>query len=264
MMMEKVGNLMRAAAAAFVLPRYRALRSGDIEDKGGAEIVTIVDREVEAWLTAQLTGLLPGSRVVGEEAVAVQPALYDALLGQEKVWLVDPLDGTGNFVQGTPCFSIMVALVEQGRTVACWMLDPLSDSLAVSQRGGGAFLAGARVVAPQGRPDRLQGAIFKRYLPAAVRADIERREGDVGTLLPGLMCAGHEYPAIATGQRDFAVFWRSEPWDHAPGTLFLEEAGGTAARFDGSRYRPADRGHGLLAAASPEIWDAVQAGLGLR
>ena len=54
------------------------------------------------------------------------------------------------------------------------------------------------------------------------------------------------------------MFWRGLAWDHAPGTLFLEEAGGRAARFDGRPYRPAEQGFGILAAQTPELWDELQ------
>ena len=73
-------------------------------------------------------------------------------------------------------------------------------------------------------------------------------------ILPGLCCAGEEYPAVVRGVQNFAVFWRALPWDHAPGVLFLQEAGGKAARFDGSSYRPAEPGYGILAAQTPGLW----------
>jgi fructose-1,6-bisphosphatase/inositol monophosphatase family enzyme len=73
------------------------------------------------------------------------------------------------------------------------------------------------------------------------------------------MCAGQEYPGIVVGENDFALFWRTLPWDHVPGTLFLTEAGGMVARLDGSEYRAVEHDRpGLLAAASPEIWHSVR------
>ena len=74
-----------------------------INEKTPGDLVTIADHEAEARLTEALAGLIPGSRVVGEEAVSVDPGLLDGL-DQGCVWLVDPLDGTGNFVAGSPHF----------------------------------------------------------------------------------------------------------------------------------------------------------------
>ncbi|MGZ5926921.1 MAG: inositol monophosphatase family protein [Rhizomicrobium sp.] len=256
---------MRTAAADIVLPKFGALDDSEFWHEAGNEAVTIVDNKVESFLANRLAELLPGSVVLAEEATKRRPSLRDLLNGTAPVWLLDPLDGTSNFVAGIPCFSIMAALVERGQTTASWMLDPLTDVLAVCQRGAGAFVGEDRIHTPSRSREasRLQGAILKRFLPPDIRSHIESRETLFGKVLPGLKCAGHEYPALATGRKDFALFWRTEPWDHVPGALFLEEAGGHVARLDKRAYRPADPGQGLLAAGSEEIWDAVHAALDL-
>jgi fructose-1,6-bisphosphatase/inositol monophosphatase family enzyme len=225
--------------------------------------VTAADREAEALLTKGLMGLFPGSVVLGEEAAAMRPELYLRLMEESDLWLVDPLDGTSNFVEGKPCFSVMVALMRRGETVASWMLDPLTDRIAVAEKGGGAYWGGARIVASRATPaaDALRGAVLTRFLPPDLRADIEGRAQRVQTILPGLRCAGHEYPAVATGEQHFAMFWRTEPWDHAPGALFITEAGGRVARLDRSTYTPVDQGKGLLVAQNEETWYAVESAL---
>jgi fructose-1,6-bisphosphatase/inositol monophosphatase family enzyme len=73
----------------------------------------------------------------------------------------------------------------------------------------------------------------------------------------GQHCAGYEYPAVATDEQQFALFWRILPWDHLPGTLILREAGGTILHLDGSEYHPTDSERGLLVAPNPEIWETV-------
>lgn len=258
-MIEGVGELLRRVAAQAVLPRFRRLGTTDIDEKSPGEIVTTADREAETLLTAALLDMAPGSKVVGEEAASAEPGLRDLLRSENRVWLIDPLDGTANFVEGNACFSMMIALVERGQTVASWMLDPPRDVLAVAQRGGGAYIGGARIRTAITAPtlQDMHGAILKRFLPAQIRAEIETREAQVGGIFPGLGCAGQEYPSIATGCEHFALFWRTEPWDHAPGVLFLEEAGGFAARFDGTAYEPADGRSGLLAAQNREVWDII-------
>jgi fructose-1,6-bisphosphatase/inositol monophosphatase family enzyme len=82
-------------------------------------------------------------------------------------------------------------------------------------------------------------------------------------MLPGLRCAGFEYPAVASAEEHFAVFWRTLPWDHAPGALVLAEAGGHVARLDGRPYRPAEKGAGLLVAQNRAVGESVRRGLGL-
>ena len=264
-LIETVSSLLRSAATEIVLPHFGSLQASEIRHETGNEVVTIVDHKVESFLASQLAELLPGSVVLGEEAAKRQPSLRDLLDGTSLVWLLDPLDGTGNFVAGIPCFSIMATLVERGQTTMSWMLDPLTNVLAACEWGAGAFVGEHRIHAPSRLPDasQLRGAILKRFLPPDLRLHVESREALFGQVLPGMKCAGHEYPALATGEEDFALFWRTEPWDHAPGALFLEEAGGHVARLDGQAYRPADPGQGLLAAGSEEIWNTAHAALGL-
>ena len=98
-------------------------------------------------------------------------------------------------------------------------------------------------------------------MPPDVGGAIDRRLGGLGAVTPAYYCAGAEYPAILTGDRHFALFWRSLPWDHAPGALIVAEAGGRVTRWDGSPYRPAVDGQGLLVARNPGVWDAAHAAL---
>ena len=258
-MIERVAQLMRQTAAQAILPRFRALHVSEIEEKSPGEQVTAADREAETLLTAGLMALLPGSSVLGEEATSAQPDTVQRLSGHADLWIVDPLDGTSNFVEGKPIFSVMVALMRRGEAVASWMLDPLTDVLAVAQKDGGAWLGGQRITTPCAVPeDRdLRGAVLTRFLPPELRLSIEARSQHVGGITAGLRCAGHEYPAVATGAQNFVLFWRTEPWDHAPGALFITEAGGYVARLDGSPYVPLDGGKGLLVAQNRETWQAV-------
>jgi fructose-1,6-bisphosphatase/inositol monophosphatase family enzyme len=254
---DRVGALMAEAAERAILPRFRALAEHEVEEKSPGELVTIADREAEAILAAGLASLLPGSRVVGEEACSIEPRLLDSL-GEGTVWLVDPLDGTGNFAAGRPAFAVMVALLRDGEVQAGWIFDPLSGRLASAELGGGAWLGGRRLQAAAFVPGtRLRGSMG-RFMPEEMESNLAQRLASSAERLPGLMSAGVEYPMIAAGERDFAFYWRTLAWDHAAGVLFVNEAGGKAARPDGSAYRPAQAGNGLLAAASPDRWEAAR------
>jgi fructose-1,6-bisphosphatase/inositol monophosphatase family enzyme len=260
-LLDEVGDVMRTVASEVIVPRFRALAEGDVEEKAPGELVTVADREAEELLTEALLELLPGARVVGEERTSQDPTQLEQL-DQGDVWLLDPIDGTANFIHGRPCFAVMVALLSQGETVAAWLLDPITDALARAERGAGAFVDGQRLQTQHGSPGeaQLRGAVLKKYMPFALRQQVEQRIPRVQAALPGLRCAGAEYPAIARSEQDFAVFWRTLPWDHAPGALFLTEAGGMVARFDGSPYQPADDKTGLVIARNPDVWrDAVLA-----
>jgi fructose-1,6-bisphosphatase/inositol monophosphatase family enzyme len=259
---EEVSELMRAVARELIVPRFRALERGEIEEKAPGELVTIADRESEQRLSEMLPKLLPGSRVVGEESVASRPELLHEL-DRGTVWLVDPLDGTSNFIAGTECFSVMVALLAEGEATAAFMLDPLTNLLTRAELGAGAYLESERLRTASDSPSSqtLRGAVLKKYMPSELREQVEQRVGRIGEILPGTHCAGAEYPAVVSGRQDFAAFWRTLPWDHAPGTLFLTEAGGVARRFDGAPYRPAEDRRGLLVARNPAVWESARRAL---
>lgn len=259
---DQVGELMREMACRVILPRFARLRDDEISEKSPGEIVTAVDRIVEGRLTAGLQSLLPGSFVVGEERVAANPTVMEHI-DDETIWLVDPLDGTANFVAGSPRFAMMVALLSAGETIRSWLLDVSADRLAVAERGAGAFIEGRRIRAPLYCPTigELRGAALTRYMPVELRAAIEARLPAIGEVLGSMPCAGLDYPAVATAAQHFALFWRTLPWDHAPGALLVMEAGGQVARLDGKPYRPGDGQKGLLVAANPDIWDAAYTAL---
>ncbi len=262
-MIDDVSALLREAAEVAIRPRFGRLADGDVAFKSPGDPVTIADRESEKLLTDGLTALLPGSFVVGEEAAADDPALLHRAAGSGDVWVVDPLDGTKNFAAGHGPFAVMVALLRDGAPVAGWILDVLSDPLAVAEAGAGAFIAGERMRtrADDPPPADLRGAIALTYLPDDLKAQVAERGDRLGEVLPPLHCAGEEYPSIVGGRQDFVMFWRTLPWDHAAGALLVREAGGVVRRLDGTEYVIGDDGHGLLVAANDDIWRTVRATL---
>jgi fructose-1,6-bisphosphatase/inositol monophosphatase family enzyme len=240
-----------------VLPRFRSLREGDIEEKGPGDFVTIVDREVEAALLPLLGASMPGSRMVGEEAAFEDPRLLSGL-DRGWVWVVDPLDGTANFVAGREDFAIMVGLLREGEPVAGWILAPVSGQLFVAESGGGAFVDGRRLAAvPTGALDGLRGVAMTRHLPVGERERWER-SAEPSVFLSGFSASGADYPALVTGQWGFLFYWRTFPWDHVPGSLLVQEAGGRVSRLDGSPYRPADGRAGLLATHRAQDWPGAR------
>jgi fructose-1,6-bisphosphatase/inositol monophosphatase family enzyme len=252
MLIEGVASLLRQAAEEAILPRFQRLRQSDIVEKSPGEFVTVADRHSEAIITPALLALLPGSRVVGEEASAADPALLRDL-NRGMIWLVDPIDGTANFAAGRQPFSVMIALLKDGEPILSWMFDPVGDELCLAERGSGATINGVRVFNPSEAVERpLRGAMLNRFMPPGVSTRVEASATDIERL-PGMLCAGAEYPAIVRGERDFTIFWRSLPWDHAPGALFLAEAGGVVRRPDGTPYEVASDEVGLIAAATPHI-----------
>lgn len=273
--LEPLGELMKEVAEREILPRFRHLAEGDIISKATAtdptDLVTVADRAAELFLTARLPALLPGSVVVGEEAVAHTPSVLDALDGAAPVWLVDPIDGTRNFAAGAGPFGVMIALVDRGELVLSAIYLPIEQHLYLAERGAGATRNGQTFKArPAGSAPltgtidhavpALTGTVYQRLMPPEVRASLNERPENV-RFADSPQCAASEYPAIAGGDRDFALYYRLHPWDHAPGVLILREAGGVARHPDGSEYAVRSGKPFMLVTTDAERWDRARSAL---
>ena len=248
---------MQDAATRAILPRYQSLAAHEVNDKAADDVVTVADHESEEILAEHLARLLPEAAIVGEEAAHADPSLLSKL-GDALCWIVDPLDGTNNFAKGKPPFGILVALSEAGDTVAGWIFDPLTGRFCHAARGKGAYISEDRVNARSSGANPAIAAISLVFADPARREALRTHIAPHYTLVDIPRCAAEQYPRLVLGQNDISIFERTHAWDHAAGVLFLNEAGGKAARPDGSPYRvdEADR-PGLLGAASPALWDEL-------
>lgn len=250
--------LIQDVAAEVITPRFRSLASEEVMEKNPGDLVTVADREAEALITEALVRADPGAIVVGEEATAFDPGLLDRLAQAPRAWLVDPVDGTKNFVHGRADHAVMVAEVHSGECVRGWIWQPEHQRAYVAERGAGVTCNGRPVTrsAPQVDADSLR-----------VVTSRPKQEGRHGSLTfgPTAWCCGIDYPMLAEGQVDAIAYFRGLPWDHAAGSLIVEEVGGVVRHADGSRYLPgtghASPGGQLLAAASPQVWEYVMSQL---
>jgi fructose-1,6-bisphosphatase/inositol monophosphatase family enzyme len=220
---------VRTAATREIMPRWRRLAEHEVDLKTGPhDLVTDADRKAELYLTDALTALLPGSVVVGEEAVHADPASYEALRGDAPVWIVDPVDGTRQFVHGDTGFCTLVALARRGVLYASWTHAPARGQLATAVRGQGARLDGDRLTAGSPEPGRdLRVATSHPDYTTE-----EQKRALLGLWTDGVApracgSAGLEYLAVARGESDATAFSWEAAWDHAAGLLLVEEAGGT-------------------------------------
>lgn len=249
-----VATLIETVAADVVMPRYRNLSAEEISEKAANDFVTIADRESEIRLEAGLRALMPDAGVIGEEACAADSSVLDNS-GTGVHWVIDPIDGTRNFAIGEPPFGIMVALIEDGAAKAGWIYDPLRHRMCHAVKGGGAYIDRERISAQAtgSRPPR--AALASYFLPQEQREDLQRRAEGRFIEVEVPFCAAEQYPRLVLAHTDIAFFWRALIWDHAPGALFVNEAGGRVARLDGSDYVAGNDRLGLLGAASPQLWD---------
>ncbi|MFB7027750.1 MULTISPECIES: inositol monophosphatase family protein [unclassified Streptomyces] len=235
----EVEEAVRKAAAAEIMPRFRQLAAHEIVEKNGPhDLVTVADRSAEAHLTASLTALLPGSVVVGEEAVHADPAVYDALRGDTPVWIVDPVDGTRQFVHGDPAFCTLVALARHGEVLASWTYAPALEEMAVAVRGRGATLNGEPLRSGSPAP----GEVLEVASSHPDYTTPEQKRALLGLDTDGVRprpcgSAGLEYLAVARGALSGVAFSWEYAWDHAAGLLLVAEAGGADTTLAGEPFR---------------------------
>jgi fructose-1,6-bisphosphatase/inositol monophosphatase family enzyme len=256
----KVGDIIRDVAATEILPRFQQLAASDIQTKTGPnDLVTVADLASEKALTARLQDLLPGSVVVGEEAVAADPAVTSRLSGDAPVWVIDPVDGTWNFVHGNPKFGVLIALVVGNQTQAGWMYSPVHDLLYTTERGQGTWLLGDRLqVLPAAPLPDMIGSISPYGISDQDRDQILQRLGGAPQNYQSPRCAAHDFMELLTRQKHFLTGWNLTPWDHAAGVLACQEAGAFVAKPDATPYLPTDRKGGLLVAPDAASWTVLQ------
>ena len=256
---DNVVDIVREAAATHIMPLWQNLADHEVMEKGRGDVVTAADRRCEEFLAAALEKLLPKALVVGEESYAADPGVIEALGSDRPVWVIDPLDGTRNFAKQSGPFAVMVCLMLRGETLAAWIYDPVADTLLSAEQGSGAWLGEQRVeVNDTGKPiGEMRGAVMVRYLPDDLMEHaLTARDSFAGAVGNG--CAAYDYRQLATGAVDFLFYYRTLVWDHAPGVLILEEAGGCARRYGGESYRPDSDSVGLICAAGPDSWERVR------
>ena len=192
--------------------------------KGPANFVTAADRRAEEILREELELARPGYGFLGEEGGARE--------GSDKThrWIVDPLDGTLNFLHGIPHFAISIGLERESTIVAGLVYNPVTDELFTAERGKGAFLNDQRLRVAARK--RLADAVVACALPHPSRGDVELTRSEHNTVqdrIAGLRRSGAaalDLAWVAAGR--FDAYWERglSPWDMAAGIALVREAGG--------------------------------------
>ena len=236
-------NVMVGAAtkAARGLKRdFGEVENLQVSKKGPADFVTAADRRAEEVIRAELERARPGYSFLMEESGATRGD------DPQHRWIVDPLDGTTNFLHGIPLFAISIALERQGRIQAGIVYNPISDELFSAERGGGAFLNDRRIrVAARGH---LSEAVLATGIPHAGKGDHGGFIKELSALMPAVAgvrrngSAALDLAWVAAGR--FDGFWERDlsAWDMAAGLLLIREAGGFASDLDGGEAMLA-KGH---------------------
>lgn len=222
-----------------------------VEVKGRNDFVSEADRAAEEAVIGVILKHYPGHAILAEESGA---------RGQsDHLWIIDPLDGTTNFLHGFPVFCVSIALQIKGKLEHAVIYDPLRSELFTASRGQGAQLDGHKIrVSGETRLDRaLLGTGFpyrdsNKALKPYIRMFTRAIENTAGVRRPGSAALDLAY--VAAGRLD--AFWETglAPWDLAAGALLIREAGGIISGLDGSEGY-LDSGHVLT--GSPKIYGAL-------
>ena len=261
---RRLAVVLAEVAQSVVMPRFRNLPPEAIRSKGSPHnLVTDADEEAERQIFARLARLHPGAVLIGEEASERNPALLNMLVDADLAFIVDPVDGTRNYVMGLPLFGMMIAACHRGEVIAGVIYDPVCRDAAIAVRGEGAWMAredGAMTqlaVAKAAPLQDMECMIDSKSLPKDLR-DMANSRLSAFARNTSLHCAAHEYRMAASGHCHVLLYNKLHPWDHAAGWLLHQEAGGYSAHFDGSPYKPTHRDGGLLIAPDKASWEEVR------
>ena len=223
---------VRAARAAGTLIVRAYENGGDLqtEFKSANDYVTSVDKEAEKLIISKIQQSYPTHSFVGEEGGAVAG-------DNEYQWIIDPLDGTTNFVRGIPHFAVSIALLHKGRLDQAVVFDPLRGELFTASKGAGAQLNGYRIRCSQKRD--LSGTVLATAFPFKAKSATATSLDSFGRIFQ--QCgdvrrtgsAALDMAYVAAGR--FDGYWEAgiQAWDIAAGELLVREAGGLVTDFSG-------------------------------
>jgi myo-inositol-1(or 4)-monophosphatase len=247
-----VNVAVRAARAAgqIILRHMNRLEGLAVVEKQQLDFASEVDRLAEAEIIRELKRAYPAHAILAEESGAA---------GKSKsTWVIDPLDGTHNYLRGFPHFSVSIALLEHGDPIVGVVLDPLRSELFTASKGDGAFLNDRRMRV--GKREGLAGALLATGFPFRQRAHLDAQIGMTRALLAEAEdirrtgSAALDIAYVAAGRIDGFYEIGLKPWDMAAGVLLVREAGGRYCDFAGREGIPSS---GNLLAGNIKVVDAM-------
>jgi myo-inositol-1(or 4)-monophosphatase len=247
--------MMQAArkAARHLVRDFGELEHLQVSVKGPGDYVSAADRRSEQILRQELTRARPGFGLLLEESGAIGDREADHR------WIVDPLDGTTNFLHAVPHFAISIGLERQGELVAGVVYDPIKDEMFAAEKGAGAYLNDRRLRVS--RRSELPTCLIGTGIPVldwpgrkqGFTVQLDRLSSEVAGIRR-LGTASLDLAYVAAGR--FDGFWEYDlkPWDMAAGIVLVREAGGLVGRLDGD---PHLLGRGTLIASNPAVYERL-------
>jgi myo-inositol-1(or 4)-monophosphatase len=228
--MGDIANLAADAAkeaGIYLLNNFGKIKN--VESKGDRNLATNLDKEAERMIVDRIKSKFPGHGILAEEGGASD-------LDSDFIWIIDPLDGTHNFIRSINIFGVSIGVVHKNKFVAGAIYMPVDDELYVGEKGNGAYKNNAKICVSSVKELKECSISFDssiRYSPdimLSVLGDLSREVFNVRMFGSSVRVLSY----IAEGRLDFAVEFHDRPWDFAGGVCIIEEAGGKIADLKGN------------------------------
>lgn len=249
-----IGTKAALEAGKFILRAQEEVENLDIIAKGKNDFATQVDKTAEEIIISHIHKAYPRHKILAEES-----GLSDKVEKSDTLWIIDPLDGTTNFVHGFPQFCISIGIKQNDKIMHGIVYDPIRDELFTATRGAGARLNDKRLRVS--KADKLDHALLGTGFPFREFSNLEKYLELFKELMPncvGIRRAGAaalDLAYVAAGRLD--GFWELglKPWDIAAGSLLIQEAGGYIADINGKENFLQT---GNILAANPKLFPQLE------
>ncbi len=233
-----INVMVRAAekAARRLKRDFGEVENLQVSKKGPADFVSAADLKAEETIREELVRSRPGYSLLMEESGATAGAA-----DSDRRWIVDPLDGTTNFLHGLPHFAISIGLEERGEIIAGMVFDPIKDDLFYAEKGRGAYWHDRRIrVSGRSRLDECLIATGSPFKGHGDRGPFLAELDSVMTHTAGMRrwgTASLDLAYVAAGRFDAFWEWGLSPWDMAAGVILVREAGGLVSQVNGAQHK---------------------------
>ena len=262
-LIEYIMNLLIEVNDKIILSYFKNLHMNDISTKtADDDFVTIADKKSEDWLSNRLLGYLNISEFVGEET-SYKNNNFLNLLNEPLIWIIDPIDGTKNYVKGDNKFCSMISIASYGIPIATFVYQPLKKQMVYALKGCGTFLINVennikqQISIPKVDENKIIGSGSTKGIPEIHKDNIMKCL-KTHTQRVFIGSAGIEAMMLAKNEIQFIFHGRVTPWDHSPLSLIVKEAGGFVymAR-DKEPFSVKSEGP-ILAASNLNIWNKIR------
>ena len=260
---EYIMNLLINVNKDIILPYRKNLKSEDISTKtSNDDFVSIADKKTEEIITKHLRGFFNVNDILGEETAFLDKQ-YDEYLDKSLLWVVDPIDGTKNYINGKENFCSMISLVNHMLPIATFVYYPLKNIFVYAFKNYGAFLVdtskkiSTRLSIKHSNILKIKGSGGTKGIPENYRQSIlHNLKTSTDRLFIG--SAGIETIMLAKNEIQFIFHGRVTPWDHSPMDLITKEAGGCVyMAINKGEFNVRSKGS-ILAASDVQIWNNIR------